>query len=497
MEPLLRMKDITKSFSGNTVLDNVSLELYEGEVHAILGENGAGKSTLIKILGGAYTKDSGEIFINGKSINIHSVDSAKKHGIRIIHQELMLIPYMSLAENIFLGQEPRTKLGLVDTNTMLQKAQELIYSMDMDLDASQPVSTLNIAQQQMIEIIRAISFGAKIIVMDEPTSSLTENEVETLFDSIRTLKEKKVGIIYISHRMSELDVISSKITVLRDGQHIKTVNTQDVDHNELVRLMVGRQIDEFYQKTNHQENEIVLEVKNLVSGKEVRNVNFDLKKGEVLGFSGLVGSGRTEVMKCIVGLRSRERGEVIINGKPVIIRHVKEAIAFGIGYVPEDRKKEGIFPTQNIRFNSTIGVLGEFLKFGRYDFSEEDALTRQYVDDVMHTKYTALEQIISKLSGGNQQKVIISRWLLASKSILILDEPTRGIDVKTKADIYHLIDDLTAKGMSVIFISSEMPELINMCDRIVVMNSGYSTGILERKDFSQEKIMALATKEIH
>ena len=496
MEPLLRMNNITKSFSGNTVLDNVSLELHEGEVHAVLGENGAGKSTLIKILGGAYTKDSGEIFINGKKININSVDSATRHGIRIIHQELMLIPYMSLAENIFLGQEPRTKLGLVDKHTMLHKAQELIFSMNMDLDASLPVSALNIAQQQMIEIIRAISFGAKIIVMDEPTSSLTEKEVETLFESINTLKEKKVGIIYISHRMSELDIVSSKITILRDGHHIKTVNTKDVDHNELVRLMVGRQIDEFYQKTNHVEDEIVLDVKELVSGKEVRNVSFNLKKGEVLGFAGLVGSGRTEVMKSIVGLRNRDRGEVMINGDLAKIKHIKDAMALGIGYVPEDRKKEGIFPSQNIRFNSTIGVLGMFLRGGRYSFSKEDELTRQYVDDVMHTKYVALEQVISKLSGGNQQKVIISRWLLATKSVLILDEPTRGIDVKTKADIYHLIDDLTAKGMSVIFISSEMPELINMCDRIVIMNSGHSAGILERQEFSQEKIMALATKEI-
>jgi len=496
MEPLLRMKDITKSFSGNKVLDNVNFELREGECHAILGENGAGKSTLIKILGGAYTKDSGKIFINGKSVNINSVDSATKHGIRIIHQELMLIPYMSLAENIFLGQEPRTKLWLVDKKAMVQKAQELINSMNMDLDASQPVSSLNIAQQQMIEIIRAISFGAKIIVMDEPTSSLTENEVETLFSSIETLKKKKVGIIYISHRMSELDIISSKITVLRDGEYIKTVNTQDVNHDELVRLMVGRQIDEFYQKTNSPKDEIVMEARNLKSGKKVRDVSFNLRKGEVLGFSGLVGSGRTEVMKCIVGLRTREGGDVIINDQLAKIRRINEAMAHGIGYVPEDRKHEGIFPAQSIRFNSTVGILKKFLRFGKYDFNKEDELARQYVDDVMHTKYATLEQSISKLSGGNQQKVIISRWLLATKSILILDEPTRGIDVKTKADIYHLIDGLTAKGMSVIFISSEMPELINMCDRIVVMNSGYSTGVLERKDFSQEKIMALATKEI-
>ena len=348
----------------------------------------------------------------------------------------------------------------------------------------------------MIEIIRAISFGAKIIVMDEPTSSLTDTEVEVLFKAIRKLKENGVGIIYISHRMSELDIIADRITVMRDGEYVDTVVTKETDHDKLVSLMVGRSLGDLYEKHYHATDEVVLRIEHLLSGREVRDVTFDLHKGEVLGFSGLVGSGRSEAMTCLFGLRKKEKGNIYISGKEAKINSVKDAMGYGIGLVPEDRKKEGIYAIQGIRFNTTIEVLREFLKNGRYDWDKELALTKEYVDDVMQTKYAGMEQPIGRLSGGNQQKVIISRWLLATKNILILDEPTRGIDVKTKSDIYHLIDRLTAQGLSIIFISSEMPELINMCDRIVVMNQGYTTGVLEREEFSQERIMSLATMEL-
>lgn len=495
MEPLLKMSKIEKSFSSIPVLKEVDLELKAGEVHVLLGENGAGKSTLIKILGGAYSKDKGEIYIEGTKANITSVDSAKKYGIRVIHQELMLIPNMTVAENIFLGQEPKTKTGTVDKGSMNQKAGEFIASMGLKLKPTQLVADINIAEQQMVEIIRAISFGAKIIVMDEPTSSLTDSEVEVLFRSIRTLKKKGVGIIYISHRMSELDEISDRITILRDGTYIKTVITKETNHDQLVHLMVGREIKDLYSKHNHSTDEVILKVEGLASGKEVKDVNFDLKKGEVLGFSGLVGSGRSESLCCLFGLREKQRGRVFMDGKELTIRNVQDAIKAGFGLVPEDRKKEGIFPVQGIRFNTTIEVLDEFLGKGKLNRRKELELTQKYVDEIMKTKYAGLEQAIGKLSGGNQQKVIISRWLLSTRRILILDEPTRGIDVKTKSDIYHLIDRLTKEGLSVIFISSEMPELINMCDRIAVMSQGVVTGILERADFSQEKIMELATKE--
>ena len=338
---------------------------------------------------------------------------------------------------------------------------------------------------------------AEIIVMDEPTSSLTDlTEVEVLFKAIRKLKENGVGIIYISHRMSELDIIADRITVMRDGEYVDTVVTKETDHDKLVSLMVGRSLGDLYEKHNHATDEVVLKIEHLLSGREVRDVTFDLHKGEVLGFSGLVGSGRSEAMTCIFGLRKKEKGKIYISGKEAKINSVRDAMGYGIGLVPEDRKKEGIYAIQGIRFNTTIEVLREFLKNGRYDWDKELALTREYVDDVMQTKYAGVEQPIGRLSGGNQQKVIISRWLLATKNILILDEPTRGIDVKTKSDIYHLIDRLTAQGLSIIFISSEMPELINMCDRIVVMNQGHTTGVLEREEFSQERIMSLATMEL-
>lgn len=496
MKQLLEMKGISKSFSGVKVLNNINLELRSGEVHALLGENGAGKSTLIKILGGVYTKDSGDIFVDGEKAEISDVESAKKYGIRVIHQELMLIPFMTVAENIFLGQEPRTKAGTVDKNKMNKMADEFIKAMGLKISPNQLIGKLNIAQQQMVEVIRAISFGAKIIVMDEPTSSLADNEVDALFDSIRKLKSKNVGIIYISHRMAELDEIADRITVLRDGEYISTVNTKDVTHDDLIALMVGRKLGDLYQKHDHCTKEIVLKVENLASGREVKDVNFDLKKGEVLGFSGLVGSGRSESMSCVFGLRKKDKGKIFINNREVNIRNVKDAMKAGIGFVPEDRKKSGIYPVESIRFNTTIEVLKKFIRHGLYSRKKELELTKQYVDTIMETKYSSLEQEIGKLSGGNQQKIMISRWLLVTESILILDEPTRGIDVKTKSDIYHLIDNLTSKGLSIIFISSEMPELINMCDRIVVMNQGYTSGVLNRNEFTQEKIMSLATKEM-
>lgn len=493
---LLRMENICKSFGDVKVLKNVQLDVRAGEVHALLGENGAGKSTLIKILGGAYTRDSGDIYVNGQKVNITDVDSAKKNGIRIIHQELMLIPYMTIAENIFLGQEPKKKNGTVDVRKMNEDTAKFLKDMGLGLEPTQRVGDLNIAQQQMIEITRSVSFGSKIIVMDEPTSSLTDKEVEVLFKTIRRLRDQGVGIIYISHRMSELDEITDRVTIMRDGEYVETVVTKETTHDQLVALMVGRQLGDLYEKHDHRTEEVVLKVEHLASGKMVRDASFELHKGEVLGFSGLVGSGRSETMTTIFGLRHKDSGKIYFEGKEIEINGVKDAMDIGIGLVPESRKEEGIYPVQGIRFNASIEVLSQFMKYGRYDLKKEVEMTSKYVDEVMNTKYATLEQPIAGLSGGNQQKVIISRWLLATDKVLILDEPTRGIDVKAKSDIYHLINKLTAEGLSIIFISSEMPELINMCDRIVVMNQGYTAGTLDRSEFSQEGIMALAAKDI-
>lgn len=493
---LLRMENINKSFGEVHVLKDIRLEVRAGEVHALLGENGAGKSTLIKILGGAYTRDSGDIYVEGKKVDINDVETAKANGIRVIHQELMLIPYMTIAENIFLGQEPKTSVGTIDQKKMRTDTERFLAEMGLDLKPTDLVGDLNIAQQQMIEITKAVSFGSKIIVMDEPTSSLTDNEVEVLFRVIHRLKENKVGIIYISHRMSELDEISDRITVMRDGEYIDTVVTKETDHDKLIALMVGRSLGDLYDKEDHTKDKEVLRVEHLSSGKEVKDASFELREGEILGFSGLVGSGRTETMTTVFGLRKKSGGRIFIDGQEVSIPNVRTAMKYGIGLVPEDRKKEGIFAIKGIKFNTSIEVLDEFMKHGGYNYKKEIELTRKYVDEVMATKYASLEQPIERLSGGNQQKVIISRWLLATKRILILDEPTRGIDVKTKSDIYHLMNFLTSKGMSIIFISSEMPELINMCDRIVVMNQGHTAGIVEREDFSQEHLMSLAAKDI-
>lgn len=498
MSVLLQMENINKSFAGVQVLYDVQFELKAGEVHALLGENGAGKSTLIKILGGVYTKDSGSgrIVIDGKEVKIHGVEDARRCGISIIHQELMLAQDMSVAENIFVDRPLKTRFGTMDLLRMEREAQKLLDEFNLPVDATEEVGKLNIAQQQMIEIVRAISFGARIIVMDEPTSSLSEKEVNMLFDAIHRLKKSGVGIVYISHRMSELDVVADRVTILRDGHYIDTVNMKETDHDHLISMMVGRDLETFYVKNNHCTDEVILKVEHLKSGKQVRDVSFEVRKGEVLGFAGLVGAGRSEVMECLFGLRKIEGGEVLLDNQPLHIKNVRDAIDKGFGLVPEDRKQQGIFPVQSLVHNASIGIMDEFLRHGRYDAEKEYTLTQKYIDDVLETRYASLEQPISSLSGGNQQKVIFSRWLLSTRRILILDEPTRGIDVKTKTEIYRLIDKLTEDGFTVILVSSELPELINMSDRIIVMSHGYSTGELKRNEFSQEKIMKYATMEM-
>jgi len=494
MSKLLEMIGIEKSFSGVKVLDNVNLEVEAGEVHALLGENGAGKSTLIKILGGIYSKDGGSIVIEGKQVKINKVEDARRNGISIIHQELMMVPDISIAENIFLGRGKTTKSGFADIAGQNRAAQELLNQYNMKLNATTLVRQLTIAQQQMVEIIRAVSFGVKILVMDEPTSSLDEDEVETMFSIVRRLKSEGIGIIYISHRMSELDVIADRITVLRDGTSVATKAVKETNRDELVALMVGRELTSYYTKMDNATDEVVLEVNHLSDGHRVRDVSFDLRKGEILGFAGLVGAGRSETMLNLFGLSERTGGTVKLLGRTVEFHSPREAMANGLGLVPEDRKLLGIFPEQGVRFNSTITIMEQFLGRGRYNAGRERTLTQQYIDR-MQTRVTGMEQIISSLSGGNQQKVIISRWLLATKKILIMDEPTRGVDVGTKADVYKIMNDLAASGMSILMVSSELPELINMCDRIVVLSHGISTGVLERGEFTQEKIMSMATME--
>lgn len=489
---LLTMKNIHKAFPGVYALNSVNFELKAGEVHALLGENGAGKSTLIKVLGGIYTADQGEILIEGSKVEIHGVRAAQANGIAIIHQELVLVPYMTVAENIFLGREPMVG-KFVNSAKMNRDAQQLLDMYDMHIDAETMVGKLTIAQQQMVEIVKAISYNSKILVMDEPTSSISEKEVNFLFDTMRALTKKGVGIIYISHKMSELEQICDRVTVMRDGTYVGTEVVKETTKDKLISMMVGRELTNYYTRDYSDACEVVLKCENIADGKMARGASFELRKGEIIGFSGLVGAGRSEVMKCIFGLTKDASGDIYIDGKKVSVKSPADAMKHGIALVPEDRKLEGIYKIQDIKFNTTIEVLGQFIKGIFVNNEKEDNITQKYID-MMSTKTPSQEQLIGNLSGGNQQKVMIGRWLATSPKILILDEPTRGIDVGAKSEIYAIMNQLAKEGMSIIMISSEMPEIINMSDRVYVMCGGKVTGCLSHKEVTQEKIMELAAK---
>lgn len=489
---VLEMKNIHKRFPGVYALKDVSFKLKAGEVHGVLGENGAGKSTLMKVLGGIYNLDEGEIYIDGQQVAIHDVKDSQKAGVSIIHQELVLVPHMSVAENIFSGREPTGKFGFIKKEEMLQEAQRLLDSFNLGINASQLVCKLNIAEQQMVEVARAISFDSKILVMDEPTSSLTEKEVKFLFETIENLKSQGVGIVYISHRMSELFRITDQITVMRDGQYIGTKATKETNVNELISMMVGRELTSYYHKISHKLGDNALEVRGLTRTGVFSDINFSLRQGEILGFSGLVGAGRSEIMKSIFGLDPIDAGEVYIYGEKVVITSPGDAMKLGIALVPENRKDEGLILQGNVGYNMTLRVLDKFINFISVNTRKEQEIINTYVDK-LNIKTASTLQLISNLSGGNQQKVVIAKSLAANPKILILDEPTRGVDVGAKAEIYGIMNRLAQEGVSIIMISSELPEIINMSDRVVVVHNGSIAGILNRDEFSQEKIMHMAT----
>lgn len=487
---LLQMKNIHKKFPGVYALKDINFELHAGEVHALLGENGAGKSTLIKVLGGIYIADQGEIMIDGETAEIHDVLSAQKNGIAIIHQELVLVPHMSVAENIFLGREPKVA-GFVNKDKMNQDAQALLDDYDMHIDAETLIKDLTIAQQQMVEIVKAISFNSKILVMDEPTSSISDKEVTFLFNTMRTLTKKGVGIIYISHKMSELEEICDRVTVMRDGTYVGTEIVKDTSKDKLIAMMVGRELENYYTRDYQNAKEVILKCVDIADGNMAQGASFELKKGEIIGFAGLVGAGRSEVMKCIFGLTKEYTGKIYLEGKEVKITSPVQAMKAGIALVPEDRKLEGLYRIQSVEYNSTIEVLDQFIKGIFVDYEKEDEITQKYID-LMDTKTPSREQVIGNLSGGNQQKVMIGRWLATNPKVLILDEPTRGVDVGAKSEIYSIMNELVKTGMSIIMISSELPEIINMSDRIYVMAGGKVRGCLNHDEVTQENIMRLA-----
>ena len=487
------MEHIRKEFPGVVALKDVSLELRAGEVHALLGENGAGKSTLIKVLGGIYKAESGNIIINGTPVTISTVEDAHNNGIAVIHQELVLVPHMTVAENIYLGREPMTNAKTVDFKKMKNYVKEILDSFELNISPDEEVSNLTIADQQMVEIIKALSFNSHILVMDEPTSSLSEKDVGFLFETIRKLKKNGVGIVYISHRMSELNQITDRITVIRDGEWIGTRETASVNNDELISMMVGRQLTKYYTRDYGNPTETVLDVRGLNDGKLLKDVSFELKKGEILGFAGLVGAGRSEVMKCIFGIDTFTKGEIIVEGKKANIHNPEDAMNLGIGFVPESRKIEAVFPVMSVMYNVTLKILKDFIRGFFVDHEKEVALTKKYVESI-DIRTSSYAQLAGNLSGGNQQKVVISRWLATGPKILILDEPTKGVDVGAKAEIYAIMNDLAKQGVAIIMISSELPEVINMSDRVIVMSNGHITTCLPREELSQEKIMKYATQ---
>lgn len=492
---VLEMENISKEFPGVKALDNVQLKLKPGTVHALMGENGAGKSTLMKCLFGIYEKNSGKILLDGVEVNFKSTKEALENGVSMVHQELNQVLQRNVLDNIWLGRYPM-KGFFVDEKKMYNDTINIFKDLDIKVDPRKKVADLPIAERQMIEIAKAVSYKSKVIVMDEPTSSLTEKEVDHLFKIIKKLKESGVGIIYISHKMEEIKMISDEITILRDGKWISTNDVSKISTEQIIGMMVGRDLTERFPKKDNTAKEMILEVKNLTALNQpsIQDVSFELYKGEILGIAGLVGSKRTEIVETIFGMRPKEHGEIILNGKTVKNRNPEEAIKNGFALVTEERRSTGIFSMLDIAFNSVISNLDRYKNKFKLLKNKDIEKDTQWIVDSMRVKTPSHTTKIGTLSGGNQQKVIIGRWLLTEPEVLMLDEPTRGIDVLAKYEIYQLMIDLAKKDKGIIMISSEMPELLGVTDRILVMSNGRVAGIVKTSETNQEEIMELSAK---
>ncbi len=486
-EAILKLSKISKSFPGVKALEDVDFNIYSGKVMALVGENGAGKSTLMKVLSGVYSEYEGDIILNGNKVKFENPKEANDKAIAIIHQELNMIPYMTVYENIFLGRELKNKYGFLNRKEMIAKSQKLMDDLNIKLSPLEYVSELSVAQAQMVEIIKAISLEAKVIIMDEPTDALPENDVENLFKIINDLRDSGVGIVYISHKLKEIFTICDYITVLRDGKFISEVVTSDTNEPELIKMMVGRSLDEQFPHVDYDSKNVLFETKNL-NNHHVKNISFDVKEGEIVGIYGLVGAGRTELAKTIYGVFKYSEGEIFLEGKKIKSNSPKQAIQNGIYYISEDRKKDGLILELNIKENTTISILKDFVKFNLIQTKKENKVCRTYKDKLRIKTPNILQQV-KNLSGGNQQKVAISKGLITNPHLLIVDEPTRGVDVGAKKEIYDLINDFKMSGKSVILISSEMPEVLGMSDRIIIMNEGTIKGILPREEANSESIM--------
>ncbi len=492
-ETILKMEGIHKYFSGVHALKGVNFELKAGEVHALMGENGAGKSTLIKVLCGIHKRDGGTIELFGKEVNFNGITDSQDAGISVIHQELNMMNHLTVAQNMFIGREPKKGI-FIDDKKMVRDAAEMFARIGVKIDPTVKLGTLTVGKQQMVEIAKAVSHECKLLVLDEPTAALTQPEVEELFKIMNDLRDKGIGMIYISHRMDEINRISDRVTVMRDGEYVGTINTAEATKDDIVKMMVGRVImgDKKEASTVPADAPVVLEVKNLNAGKEVRNVSFKLRKGEILGFAGLMGAGRTEVARALYGADPKNSGEIYINGKSVNIKTPEQAVKKGICYLSEDRKRFGLMLQKSVTENSAIASIDDYIQFG---WINNKKMVRVSADAnaLLKTKTPSMEQLLKNLSGGNQQKVIIARWLMKNSDIFIFDEPTRGIDVGAKSEMYALMEDLASKGKSVIMISSELAEIQRLSDRVIVMCEGRITGELDIADATQEEIMKYAT----
>ena len=490
--PILEMRGITKRFPGVLALDHVDLTVYPGQVLALVGENGAGKSTLMKVLSGVHQMDEGEILMEGKSVKIENPLASQLMGISIIYQELSVLDNMNIAENIFLGRERRTGKVFADKKTMHAEAKRLLDEVGLDVDTHTMAGELSTAQKQMIEVAKALSFNSKIIIMDEPTSSLTETETEILFTIIRKLKDRGVAIVFISHKLAEIFAVTDEVAILRDGVSAGRMVTAGCTENDIIKAMVGRDVDDLYPKQNAAIGDVVLEVKGLNTKGFLKDINFQLRAGEILGFAGLVGAGRSEVMRAVFGIDSKESGEIYIKGQKVDIKTPKDAMQHGMGFVPEDRKLQGLVLGMSVGKNSTLAALKKVAnKAGFINHKQEKEMADKFVK-ALEVKTPSNDQLVKNLSGGNQQKVVIAKWLANNPDILILDEPTRGIDVGAKKEIHQLMSDLANQGVAIIMISSELPEVLGMSDRVVVMHEGHIKGELSREEADQVSIMKMA-----
>ncbi len=488
----VELRGITKAFGANQVLKGVDLNLEAGEVHALMGENGAGKSTLMNILTGLHKQDDGTVYINGKQTQYANPKEAEENGISFIHQEMITWPDMTVLENMFMGKEMKNKFGWVLTKEMKKQAEKVFNELGIDISFDRTMRTLSVGQQQLVEIAKTLLNDAEVIIMDEPTAALTDREIKLLFKIIRQLQKKGVALVYISHRMEEIFEISDRVTVMRDGVSISTKATKDTNYDEIVRQMVGRDLEDYYPEMTNDKGDVVLEVKNLTHLPHYENISFKLHSGEILGFSGLMGAGRTEIMRGIFGIDPYEKGEILLDGEKLNVKTPHDAVKKGIGFLTENRKEEGLILDFPVKDNISITAFEEFSSNGWIDTKEE----KEFVDLLVKrltVKTASIDLPVSALSGGNQQKVVLAKWIGAGSRVLILDEPTRGVDVGAKREIYNLMKELAERGVAIIMVSSDLPEVIGVSNRVLVVHEGSISGELQRDDLSEERIMTLAT----